>query len=146
MTIHLHHVIPLFANWLNYDWCKIPLEEARHQLLHSMRDLPYKQYSKMIRKQREATSWHLVMTEKWLLIMQEMQRYFFENKNLPQDIMEKENEVLVETVKYWNNIYNKITGEQYIIEDFTNPLECKIGVELETHREILKTLRANYIL
>lgn len=146
MAIQLHHVIPVSLNWMNYDWCKIPLEEIKHQLLHTMRDLPHKQYSKMIRKHREETSGKIVMTEKWLLIMQEMQRLFFENKNLPLDIMEKENEVLVETVKYWNNVYNKITGESYVIDDFTNPLECKIWVELEVQREILRALRKAYIL
>lgn len=144
--INRHHCVPLSLGGWNFDRCKMPLDEEKHKLLHALRDLPHKQYSKMIRKHREATSWHIVMTEKWLMIMQEMQRYFFENKNLPQDIMEKENEVLVETVKYWNNVYNKITGETYVIEDFTNPLECKIWVELETQREILRALRKAYIL
>ena len=146
MAIQLHHCVPLSLWGWNFDRCKIPLEEERHKLLHALRDLPHKQYSKMIRKHREATSWHIVMTEKGLMLMQDMQRLFFENKNLPQDIMEKENVVLVETVKYWNKVYNNITWESYIIDDLSDPLESKIQIELEAQKEIIRLLRSNYRL
>lgn len=80
------------------------------------------------------------------MIIQDMQRLFFENKNLPQDIMEKENMVLVETVKYWNKVYNNITWESYIIDDLSDPLESKIQIELEAQKEIIRLLRSNYRL
>ena len=149
MTIEKHHRQPISLMWLNHEINIVPLSHYDHQLIHTLCDINWKLYHRLLRKHREATAWHIVMTLKGLQIMHEMQNIYFEGeKRLPEYLQSKGDVVMSDTIDYWNYILKRITGDEIPkeYERFEDWLLIQQEIQLEIQKEIFETLRKRYTL
>ena len=149
MPIERHHRQPISLMGLNNDVNIVPLSDTDHKLVHTLCDINWKLYQRMLRKHREATAWHIVMTLKGLKIMHEMQQIYFEGeKRLPEHLQSKGDVVMSDTIDYRNYILKRITGDeipkQY--ERFEDWLLIQQEIQLEIQKEIFDILRKRYTL
>lgn len=78
-----------------------------------------------------------------------MQQIYFEwQKRLPQYLQDIGDWVIVDTVDYWGSLYKKMTGDEYDIdyENFSEWLLVKQKIQLAIQKDIISTLRKQYIL
>jgi len=103
----------------------------------------------MLRRFREASAWHIVLPEKALKIMHEMQQIYFEGeKRLPDHLQEKWDHVMNNTVAYRDRLIQKMTGDSMDEErdTFEQWLILQQNIQLEVQKNILDTLRKQYVL
>jgi len=135
--------------WLNNDVNIVPLSDTDHKLVHTLCDINWKLYYKLLRKHREVTAWHIVMTLKGLQIMHEMQQIYFEGeKRLPEHLQAKGDVVMSDTIDYRNYILKRITGDEIPkeYERFEDWLLIQQEIQLEIQKEIFDILRKRYTL
>ncbi len=142
-----HHWQPIWMNWLDKECNRMIMEETKHRITHEILDINGKLYHKLLRKVREKNNWKLILWPDNLEYIYDMQREYFMNYNrLPSDIKSMHDIKMKETVDYFNNQYNLITGDNFDIDyDWFNEWhEKQIQIHKYTAQELIDIFNKKY--